>query len=152
VSFDDIVSTPSLGITSHGCRPSGEESSISFNSLSRDHTARVGYTLNRVAIKAAFNSLSRDHEMVGNMRNDVYINLQLSTPSLGITRDAHADPAPLPVAHFQLPLSGSHVKSKRVRLRNWQGLSTPSLGITFILLALPPPSPQYSFNSLSRDH
>jgi hypothetical protein len=132
VSFDDIVSTPSLGITATISTFEPKVCRLAFNSLSRDHrrgnlapstirswTALITFnSLSRDHQESylhpqlaegehAFNSLSRDHITV-TPRRLVARGEELSTPSLGITavrgpRSARR----IPCSGFQLPLSGS---------------------------------------------
>jgi hypothetical protein len=76
---------------------------------------------------------------------------QLSTPSLGITRQDRNRQRDRGASDFQLPLSGSRehgpLLCDRILL-----LSTPSLGITILIDLLRPFRPYKAFNSLSRDH
>ena len=54
----------------------------------------------------------------------------VSTPSLGITLEEEPEAIEVEVENFQLPLSGSRVKTQRGLKHGFGILSTPSLGIT----------------------
>ena len=87
------------------------------------------------------------------MEDDRRRSTDLSTPSLGITRDANMSSSRRGRMIFQLPLSGSQMAPlgfpDRVPSRS---LSTPSLGITGRWKVSSPAAFRQTFNSLSRDH
>ena len=75
------------------------------------------------------------------MEDDRRRSTDLSTPSLGITRDANMSSSRRGRMIFQLPLSGSQVDGKCQAPQRLGRLSTPSLGITgrdHHALAVPP--------------
>jgi len=168
------LSTPSLGITEDREGDGGIRVGYAFNSLSRDHMARLrsSHSLPRpsfsfnslsrdhdelprlhLSVPITFNSLSRDHKDVDRPRKDPLWLRPLSTPSLGITSSSARSAVAAGLKGAFNSLSRDHrLHSEVMKLAYKLSFNSLSRDHKVSQKRCQASASVSAFNSLSRDH